>query len=62
MKAVNCGSTWIPPGVYCLRHSLKKITDISEFLSPPFDIFSTKTNNNNNNNCIISYNNNGGII
>jgi hypothetical protein len=62
-SSLNCGSTWRPPGVYCLRHSLEKITNISEFSSPPFDIFSTKSSkNNNNNNCIICYHNNGGII
>jgi hypothetical protein len=36
---LNCGSTWGPPGEYCLRHSLEKITNISEFSSPPLISF-----------------------
>jgi hypothetical protein len=61
-SSLNCGSTGRPPAEYCLRHSLEKITSISEFSSPPFDIFLIETDSNNNNNCIICYYNNGGII
>jgi hypothetical protein len=38
--STNYCSTGRPPGEYQLRHSLKEITNILEFLHPPFDIIS----------------------
>jgi hypothetical protein len=55
--STNYGSTGRPPGEYHLRHYLKELTSILEFLHPPFDIIY----NRNNNIYSICYDDNGNV-